>query len=242
MRMILFCVAILSFGCGASSVVQPTAPTPVPTSSSPFPPGATSGPASVSGFITETTTQGPRAIGGIPVNAWVQQDRWGYSYWWANGPRAADASGRYELGNLPDGSNVMLQIWKDGYVQQCAAPAFTAAGPLMLDLHLVPRTLVSADRSSVPAPAQGFRHVSGVVYENAVDGRRPVPGAFVDFEPVMDFPAAITYTDTQGRFLLCGLPDGTTAELGASLTTARVAYVNVPPHQTTMDIEIPPAR
>jgi hypothetical protein len=77
------------------------------------------------------------------------------------------------------------------------------------------------------------------VYENAVDGRRPVPGASVDFEPVMDFPAATTYTDAQGRFLLCGLPDGTTAALGASLTMARVAYVNVPPHQTTMDIEIP---
>jgi hypothetical protein len=47
---------------------------------------------------------------------------------------------------------------------------------------------------------------------------------------------------TQGRYLLCGLPDGAAAELSASMTTARMAYVSVPPHQTTMDIEIPPAR
>jgi hypothetical protein len=176
------------------------------------------------------------------VNAWVEQANWGYSYWWANGPRSSDATGRYELLNLPDGSRVTLQIWKDGYVQQCAVPGFVASAASTIDLRLVPKALLSADRSSVPAPAPGFRHVTGVVYENSAEGRRPLAGAFVDFEPMEDFPAAITYTDAQGRFLLCALPDGISAHLGASLNTDRVAYVTVPSGQTSIDIELPAAR
>jgi hypothetical protein len=161
---------------------------------------------------------------------------------WANGARASDTAGHYELGNLPDGANVTVQIWKTGYVQQCAAPTFTVSGASTLDLRLVSRALVAADPASLPAPAQGFRNVSGVVYENTPDGKRPVPGGPVDFEPFEDFPAAVTYSDAQGRYLLCGLPDGAVAKVSASMTTGRVAYVDVPPHQTTMDIEIPPAR
>src|ERR1051325_3313580 len=105
MRIFLFCIAMVSLGCGASPVL-PTTPTPVLPTPSPFAPGATSGPDSVSGLITEMTTQGPRAVGGVSVNAWVEQANWGYSYWWANGPRSSDATGRYELLNLPDGSRV----------------------------------------------------------------------------------------------------------------------------------------
>ena len=240
MRMLLVCVAVLSLGCGASPAL-PTTPTPIPTSS-PFPPAPTTGLQSVSGSITEMTTQGPRPVSGASVNAWVQQGNFGYSYWWANGPRSSDASGRYELANLPDSSRITLQVWKDGYVQQCAVPGFIASGASTIDLRLVPKAVVSAERSSVPAPAPGFRHVTGVVYENSTEGRRPVAGAFVDFEPMEDFPAAITYTDAQGRFLLCGLPDGISAPLGASLNTERVAYISAPPGQTSIDIELPGAR
>jgi hypothetical protein len=240
---IVLLLAAVAVGCGGSVVTSPTAPASIPPlTGSPFPPGTTSGPDSVVGFITEMTSQGPRLVSGVSVSAWVDLGRLAYSYMWANGARASDTAGRYELGNLPDGANVTVQIWKTGYVQQCAAPTITASGTATLDLRLVSRALVSADPASVPAPAQGFRHVSGIVYENTADGKRPVPGAPVDFEPFEDFPAAITYSDAQGRYLLCGLPDGAAAKLSASMTTARVAYVNLPPHQTTMDIEIPPAR
>jgi hypothetical protein len=243
-KSIALLLAGVAVGCGGSAVTSPTAPAPVPPPlfGSPFPPGTTSGPDSVTGVVTETTTQSPRPVSGVSVSAWVDLGRMAYSYQWANGRRTTDASGRYELTNLPDGANVTLQIWKDGYVQQCAAPTFTTSGTTTLDLRLVSRALVSADRASVPAPAPGFRHVSGVVYDNTPDGKRPVPGAPVDFEPFEDFPAAVTYSDAQGRYLLCGLPDGTAATLSASLTTARVAYITVPPHQTAIDIELPGAR
>jgi hypothetical protein len=241
-RVVVLLLAGVIAGCGGSTVTSPTAPVSIPPPTGlPFPPGTTSGPNSVAGVITEMTRQGPRPVSGVSVSAWVDLGRLGYSYMWANGARASDAAGRYELGNLPDGANVTVQIWKTDYLQQCAAPTFTVSGRSTLDLRVVLTASVSADPATVPAPAQGFRNVSGVVYETTAEGKRPAPGAAVDFEPFEDFPAAVTYSDAQGRYLLCGLPDGAAATLASSITTARVAYVNVPPHQTTMDIEIPPA-
>ncbi len=239
-RLVILWLACVPLGCGASTITAPTAPTPLPAPASPFAPGATSGANSVGGFISEMTSQGLRAVAGVSVSAWVDLGRSGYSYMWAHGPRSTDASGRYQLTNLPDGASVTLQVWKDGYVQQCAAPTLKAGGDATLDLRIVSKAALSADPSSVPPQAAGYRIISGVIYENSSDGRRPVPGAFVDFEPFEDFPAAITFSDAQGRYLLCGIPDGSPAELGASLTTSRVAYISVPPHQTTgVDIQLP---
>ena len=244
-RLVTMCLlAVVLAGCGASTLT-PTAPSPapLPTVSSPFSPGSLVGPNTVGGMITEMTPQGPRPVAGVSVSAWVDLGRSGYSYMWANGARATDPNGRYQLANLPDGASVTLQVWKEGYVQQCAAPTFKAGGDTMIDLRVVSKALVSADPASVSPPAAGYRNISGVVYENSSDGRRPLAGAFVDFEPFEDFPAALTLTDPQGRYLLCGIPEGRSAELGASVNVNRIAYVTVAPFQTTgADIEIPGAR
>ena len=237
-------LAVVPVGCGASALT-PTAPSPAPlaTVSSPFPPGSLVGPNTVGGIVTEIAPQGSRPLGGVSVSAWVDLGRFAYSYMWANGARATDPNGRYLLANLPDGASVTLQVWKEGYVQQCAAPTFKAAGDTMIDLRVVSKALVSADPASVSPPAAGFRKITGVVYENSSDGKRPLAGAFVDFEPFEDFPAALTLTDPQGRYLLCGIPEGTPAKLGASVNINRIAYVIVAPFQTTgVDIEIPGAR
>jgi hypothetical protein len=112
-----------------------------------------------------------------------------------------------------------------------------------LNVTLVSRARVSAAAASVPQPAAGYRNVSGVVFEDTPQGRQPLAGAFVDFEPVMDFPGAVTYSDSEGRYLLCGIPEATSEVLGASADgTIRYAYVTVPPRQTLADIEIPRSR
>ena len=99
-----------------------------------------------------------------------------------------------------------LQTWKDGYVQQCAAPQVTLLGDTSVDLQLVSK----------------------------------VVGAVVDFEPLMDFPAAITFSDAAGRYLLCGVPDGRTVDILAWLGIQRVAWVSVPSGQSTgIDITLP---
>ena len=69
-------------------------------------------------------------------------------------------------------------------------------------------------------------------------GPRPVAGAGVDFEPVEDVLAALTYTDSDGRFALCGLPENEKATLGVG-SNGRVAYADVPPGQTDITITLP---
>ena len=80
--------------------------------------------------------------------------------------------------------------------------------------------------------------MTGTVVETIPFGARPVSGVFIDFEPIMDFPAATTYSDANGRFGLCGLPADGTVTIGAGLN-GRVAYINVPPGETRIDIVLP---
>ena len=218
-----------------SAVSTPaTAPSPR-TGSLPTPAGS----ATVSGIVTERTPLGDRPLSGANVNAWIQTGTFGYSYMWANGPRLSDVEGRYELSHLPEGAELQLQVYKDGYVQQCAAPPLVVGGQLHMDLQLVTRANVSASADTVPPPAPGFRLISGVVYELTNTGRRPVPDAFVDYEPSDDSPAAITRTDAAGRFLLCGISQTRMVTIGASISLNRVAYQRVPPGpDANIDVEI----
>src|SRR6266498_1026120 len=82
----------------------------------------------VLGMVTERTPLGDRPLSGANVNAWIQTGTFGYSYMWAYGPRLTDVEGRYELSNLPEGAELQLQVCKDGYVQQCAAPPLVVGG------------------------------------------------------------------------------------------------------------------
>ena len=233
LSVVLAC-AVLALSCAESTV----APTASLANAAPKP-GQPNQMRAIGGF---TLDEDGRPMGGVNVSAWVQSDRSGYSYWWANGPQSSDFVGHYRLSNLPDGTRVTLQVWKDGYVQQCAAPTRTMTEDVELNVTLVSRARVSAAAASVPQPAAGYRNVSGVVFEDTPQGRQPLAGAFVDFEPVMDFPGAVTYSDSEGRYLLCGIPEATSEVLGASAGTNRHAYVTVPPRQTIADIEIPRSR
>jgi hypothetical protein len=228
---------------------QPTSPSavatppaaPPPTSAVPAPgaPPLPRGPFALTGIITERTPRGEQPVGAANVNVWVQTATIGYSYWYANGPQMTDSQGRYQLANLPADATLHFDTWKDGFVQQCAAPQLVANGDLRLDAQLVSRANVSASPDSVPGPAPGFRLISGVVYELTADGRGMASNAFVDYEPLEDFPAATTYTDAQGRFLLCGIPQARNATIGASLGMGRVAYRSVPAGtDASIEIEI----
>ena len=87
--------------------------------------------------------------------------------------------------------------------------------------------------------APGFRFVSGVIFENTPTGKRPLPGVDVDYEPVMDSPAARTFTDANGRYLLCGIPADNSADIGAGFN-GRAMYAMARPGQTTgVDIVFP---
>ena len=235
---------LLSAACSATDSGQaltPTAPGPTAerTSNGPTPTTVPRGGFTIRGVITERTASGAeRPLVGANVNAWVDTGRMGYSYMWANGPRLSADGGRFELTGLPDSARVIVDAYKAGYVQQCAAPPQLVDADATVDLELIPRSLVSASPETVHN-RPGFRSISGVVYKNTSDGRRPVAGVLVDYEPVMDSPAALTVTDTNGRYLLCGIPDDEVATIGSSLGISRVVYVQVPRGQTTADLVIP---
>jgi hypothetical protein len=187
-------VALLTSGCDGKSsalpLVIPTVPTPIP----PTPSGPT---VTLTGTVTEASGSGVSAsVGAAPL-------RWTNA--WSGSPRSsqADASGQYRFSTLPEHpDSVYVRAWKDGYVQQCAA-AVTLQADATLDLTLT--SFANVLITGLPT-APNLRHVGGTVYAMAEDGRRPLAGVWVGWEPIMDTVVADTRTDAQGRYRLCGLP------------------------------------
>lgn len=224
-------IALLLAGCSNGSTSLPSAPTTTPgTIGGPtFPVG----PYVVSGAVTDAV--GP--IAGANVNAWVITPGISYSYMYAHGPLLTDGAGRYRMTDLPSGANLWFQVYKDGYVQQCAALSLMIQGDLTMDLGLVANSNLTASVTQTASP--GLRSVSGTIVEITPTGKAPVAGAFVDFEPLEDLNVANTRSDASGRFALCGLPQNDSVTLGAGLG-GRVVYVKVPPGETTgIEITLP---
>ena len=188
---------------------------------------------SLSGVVVERTSVGVRPSASAAVDAWVRLD--GYAFQHSSlGVRAVtDAQGRYRLSDLPIGADVQLRIWKGGFAHQCAA-GLTVTEDVTLDTELVSHVILSASPSSVPSPQPGARLVSGVVYQETSSGRVPLPSASVLFmvDPAADIDAAETRADSQGRYLLCGLPKGADVFLLA-IAEGRVAWRTVPPGEST---------
>ena len=195
----------------------------------------TAGDLTLSGVVSETTSQGLRPVQGAAIDAWVQEARFGYSYWDVHGPTRTDSAGQFQLAGLANDTTVQLQVAKHGYVQQCAAPRVTMDSDIQLDAQIVSiAQRVSSPEAIAPA-APGFRSISGAIVDI---GKRPLVGAFVDFEPVEDFPAAYTYSEAGGRYLLCGVPDGEMVDLCAGFR-GHFACLSVPPGQSTgVDITV----
>jgi len=226
-------LTLLVAACG-SSATSPSSPS---SPSAPTPPITNGGPSFPTGNVTVSgvVTEGGRPLAGVNVNAWVQTNTIGYSYMYAHGAVLTDATGSYRLPTLPTGASLWMQVYKDGYVQQCAQPRLV----LQADTTMNPQLVSKANLSGLPVPSTtSLRTVSGTIVETSVDGKRPVANVFVDFEPMEDFPAAITYTDANGQFSLCGLPQESAVEIGAGLGN-RVTYASVPPGQTSVEITLP---
>ncbi len=238
MRTALACAMLLAIaGCSHRDPV-PTAPTGTTSAgggaNTPTSPAVPAGSNTVSGVVSDAITGQPLA--GVSYSAFIDTGSFGYSYMWATGAHQTDANGRYQILGVALGASVRLQLWTAGYAQQCAAPAVVANGDVTLNTIVVPNAQLSA--SSAPwMTAPGARTVSGTISVQTADGPVPAAHAFVDFEPIMDFPAAVTYSDPDGHYLLCGLPDATSVDIGVN-ANGRVADVIVPAGQTSADIVV----
>lgn len=213
-------VWVVLAACGvpnSPSSVTPNAP--APTSPSPVPPA--SGP-TVSGTITD----GSRPIEGAQIDNGYGPGAWVFS----------DANGAF---TLPTNRSVdpynFVRASKSGYAQPCAA-AITGSGPVNVQLV----SLGALDGLMLPSPS-GLRTISGVVVTMTSAGKQPVGNVWVDFEPdpSNDWPAAVTFTNANGEFSLCALPEPSVI-VGAYRADTGFAYASVPSGQATIELTLQP--
>jgi hypothetical protein len=125
-----------------------------------------------------------------------------------------------------------LRASKNGYAQPCATP-ITGSAPI--NVQVVSRAALTG--APLPSPS-GFRTISGIVLQMTGAGAQPVASAWVDFEPdpMSDWPAAVTFSDAEGRFSLCGLPLDAVGIGGANANT--YGYVTASPGQTNIELTL----
>ena len=222
--------ALLASGCGGGSRL-PSGPTPSASTPSGPPNSGLTGPYTITVVVAD---ESGRPIAGASPDACCVVGST-YSHWRVPDVPRTDANGRFQMTGIPGGTLLWFRVFKDGYVQQCAAPPVTVQGDLAIALALVSTANLTATAPSAP----GFRSVSGTIVTATTTGKQAVAGAVVDFSEYEDFEPAWTYSDQAGRFALCGVPLNETVAIGAFTRTAAslTGYVTVPPGQTT-DVEL----
>jgi hypothetical protein len=162
-------------------------------------PTATSGGHTVEGEVFAFETG---VIADAPINLWVQQSNFGYSYWWANGPLGSDGIGHFEARNLPL-SQITILVFQTGYVQPCAVTT-EVRGDLLVRIEMIP--ISTLDGFNPPRPQLSTEpSLTGMIYETTTSGREPVAGAGLWVEEYMDVGMATTLSDRGGGFFLCNL-------------------------------------
>ena len=101
----------------------------------------------------------------------------------------------------------------------------------------VARGNLTIDPASVSTSVPG-RIVTGRILQSDSPDPRPAADAFINYEPFMEVPTAATYSDSDGRYLLCGVADGTIAVWYGT----QAVYVAVPRDQglnVHLDVTLP---
>jgi hypothetical protein len=222
-------LAAVTVACGSEAGSLSAA---LPTSPSSFSPPSAGPSVTLSGMVTDPA--------GTPINASVVATPLRSTGAWMGPPRSsqAAATGQYRFAALPVHPDIVyVRAWKEGYVQQCATEV-RLEGDTTANLGLTRY----ANALSTPLPAvPNARQVSGVVYEMAAGGRRPVAGVWVGWEPVMDTVVADTRTDSEGRYRLCGLPmDGMSGLYAVRANSNRPVYTSAAAGgDISIDFELP---
>jgi hypothetical protein len=135
------------------------------------------------------------------VWAWVESTGGG-----AAAAGAISAAGRYQIQVEKNTTWVSLFVRATPFRQPCAvgfspkgdftADISLAADPQQLSAHLPPGLTLQAPT------------LSGVVYEQTPNGKRPIADAWVGLDGLYGdgVPLAETLTDADGRYVLCGVP------------------------------------
>jgi hypothetical protein len=222
---------VLAMGCGESAPSNPV------SSTSTLPPAAPpAGPrATVSGIVWIHDASGVRRDANRWMFGWVQLAHMGST----TGQQPTDGNGRFSF-TVPQGAQVRLQgSLRDTY-QPCQV-LVRADTDVTHDIHLV------ADRQLLGAhlPAELLARtpvLSGVVFEVGDDGRRTLlSDVRVELDGLsgLGWVAATTLTDTDGRYILCGLAGEPSTYVFASKSGYRLFESSVKlSGNTSLDIEM----
>ena len=197
-----------------ATATPPVTPSPCPSVSptpshraTPYPglPAPTFFPApcvthTITGTITELGPQGQRPVEGARVYVHLYAPHRG-GHWMSD---VTGADGRYELWGIFTDAIAVLSVGTNGlYVQPCVHQV-TVTSDMSLDIEIVPRSAGGAAANAAARRGKG-PFLTGVVFGQGPDGTRaPIPDATVWF----DNAVAITITDADGRYVLCGIPVG----------------------------------
>ena len=229
------CVVMTSIACDRRSPTSsiPVAPTR-PTVMVP-PPAA---PANVSGTVWSHHAEGVRPYSGGNVFGWVETARSGGPL----GRVVTDSDGKYQF-KVPVDSRVRIYVFPPPY-QPCAVTV-EVSGDVTRDVRAV------SDRRQLGAslPQQllsQFPTLSGVVFEDTPEGRRGLSDVRVGWDSSggADLETATTLTDSEGRYVLCGLDRNRPSYVWVSKPGYPVSgkAVLLSADVTTLDIQLPSGR
>ena len=147
--------------------------------------------------VVEASPQGLIPVAGAMINFNYRRPGETFS---TGGSVFADSNGRYELPHVLFGTYLQLRADKGARSQPCASYA-TVVGNMTLTVELV-------SKGSPPSQAAS-PIVSGMVYENTPQGRRPIEGYAIGYQSnCRGLVQVYGWTDTGGRYSFCNLPRG----------------------------------
>jgi len=157
--------------------------------------------ATVTGLVLLHDAGGVRPYANIDVSAWVQTGNSG----WRTPRVITGADGRYNF-TLPAGALIRVQVNTLAAYQPCVTQIASVGSNASLDVHVIadPTELGAHLPSELLAATPTL---SGTVFETTALGRQPVPGARVQLDMFSGLGdvSAQTLTDSDGRYVLCGL-------------------------------------
>ena len=195
------------------------------------------------GRIFDAVT-GPIPLQYVDISMFLQD---GSRHWLE---KRSDANGQFDV-VAPDNAHLLVLTWRADYVQPCSVYADTSAVDAF-DVELVHKARLDADNPPPPVSSTGASIMTGIVYEQTGAGRLPVAGAFVTYStdptPGDGYTLASTWSDRNGRYLLCGLSElshlsdpsgsGWPLTMMASKPGYRMFTQVFPPGSPTFDIEL----
>ena len=159
--------------------------------------------ASVSGVVYMHSADGMAPAAGLRFFGWIESGQSGAT----TGPLTTGEDGSYQIIPGVNSTRVLINAASGSAYQPCAVAVTSPANGARQDVHLISDpSMLGANLPDV-FMSQGSL-LTGVVFETTAAGRQPVANAGIELDGLdgLGLTIATTLTDSEGRFVLCGVP------------------------------------